>query len=131
MGDSTHTLEGVSSLTVRQGDITLFVDVENFTIVARDNTERYDFGWGEKYITEDTTYAIRETKVVLNDEGIAFKVVKAGKPVTRTASIEIDEWTVEQINAAQKVCGAPEKAIPTWVRDSGKQYVEFKWEDSV
>jgi hypothetical protein len=105
--------------------------VEDFTIVAIEREERGYDPYLYKTLKLETTYAIKGSPIVLNDDGIAFKVVKAGKPVTRTVSIEIDEWTVEQITAAQKACGAPEKAIPTWVRDGGKQYVEFKWEDSV
>lgn len=126
MTQSNYTLEGVSSLTVRQGGITLFLDVEDFTVVADRTYKYYDPTW-----SPECTYAIKECAVVVDDEGTAFKIVKAQKPVTRTVSIEIDEWSMEQITTAQSACGAPERAVPTWVRDGGKQYVEFKWEDNV
>lgn len=132
---STHTLKGVSSLTVRQGDITLFMDVEDFTVEAHhgeqeDVYSEYSMDPIRVFKWSTPDYAIRSSRIVLNDD-IAFKVVKKQRAVTRTVSIEIEEWTVAQINEARIATGAPETATPTWVRDSGKQYVEFKWEESV
>lgn len=132
MTESKHTLEGVSSLTVRNGDTTLFLDVDDFTIEVKDEHDDVEVWSGyDKYTFMNAqTYSIRGSTIPLNEEGYAFKVVQKKTPVVRRATIEIEEWTVAQINAARIAVGAPEDAIPTYLRADGKHHVEFKWEES-
>lgn len=121
-------------MTVRNGDITLFLDVDDFTIEVHDPEDEIytDYSWSPIRLKSGLpNYTIRSSTIPLDEEGIAFKMVKAGKPVTRTVSIEIEEWTVAQINEAQKATGAPPDAVPNYLRQDGKHHVEFKWEEQV
>lgn len=121
---SETTLSGVSSLTVKHGDTTIFMDVEDFTIVADDG--RW-FDDGLDMWLPYTTYSIKEMGVVLDNKGVAYTVVKQ-KPVVRTAEIEVEGWSMGQIKAAQSACSAPEDAAVSCVRDGDRVWVHFEWE---
>lgn len=124
---SEHTLTGVSSLTVRNGDITLFMDVENFTVeVHEDYNEMHSTMFYEPTVIfrDNSHYTIRGTLRV-DDKGTAYTLVKDRKPFVRTARIEMEDRTMDNIKAFLEAVKAPKEAVITVV----KNVVKVEWED--
>jgi hypothetical protein len=69
---STYQLKGVSSLTVRNGDITLFLDVDDFAIeVHEPEDEIYsDYTWEPmKFKSSLPSYTIRSSVIPVDKDG--------------------------------------------------------------
>lgn len=129
---SSYKVDGVSSLTLKNGDLTILMEVEDFVIDVKDRYDNIDtfFGFEPPIYKTEETYSIRGSLSV-DDNGHAFVVHKQRKSVVRTARIELDRWDVSQIVEAQKATGAPDEAAVRHVRESDKTYVEFEWEELV
>lgn len=126
---STRTFEGVSTLTVKQGDITLEAKVEDLTVEVVERFDSINYGFGSKLFKSDATYAIRHTKMVPDEDGKYMTIRKdLKKPVLRTARIEVEAFTTALLEAARIACEAPESAeISTYTHDEKKE-VRFAWQ---
>jgi hypothetical protein len=130
-------LEGVSSVEVNHEGTTFVFDVQNLIIEADDHepNSRDDYeSWlmwehrrtyDSKFIhTDPTTYAIKGS-MKPDSEGVWFKIMVKQNPVSRTASLEVANGSLPELERARKRCGAPSDAV--WGYADG--YVTFTWEE--
>lgn len=132
-------LKGVSSVEVNSADGTTFVfDVEDLTIVADDGEPdpREDYhGWimwveAQNYKNQfwkpHVTYAIKGS-MKPDSNGVAFTMQVPVNPIVRTASIEVANDSLPELERARKRCGAPSDA--SWAFYDDPKQVEFSWRE--
>lgn len=134
-------LKGVSSVEVNSADGTIFAfDVEDLVISADDgepdSAQDYEawLRWRqrERYSNQfwapNITYAIRGS-MKPDSKGVAFTMTKPVNPVVKTASIQVDSYTLPVLESARKACGAPTDAI--WdtlpIPHSDSYTLTFSW----
>lgn len=128
MSRQESVVEGVSQVTVKNGDTTFFFDVENLVISYDDGYSGYDFS-SDDLLPQTENYAIR-ARMVPSGDGYYYKVVK---PVRRetvlcTAEIATEGFEPAQIESARKRVEAPDTAFYERIWDeAGKVSVKFKW----
>lgn len=130
-------LKGVSSVEVNSADGTIFVfDVEDLVITADDGepdaNEDYHgwLSWVEaqnyknSFWAPHVTYAIKGS-MKPNSEGVAFTMQLPPESISRTATLEVANGSLPELERARKRVGAPADAV--WGYSEG--HVTFTWEE--
>jgi hypothetical protein len=124
-------VEGVSQVTVKNGDTTFFFDIENLVIEEDDGYGDDVWEMGDYNRFRDTTYAIKGS-MVRSGDGYYYRVVKpvVKTPVLRTAEIEVGDFEPHNVEAARIKAEAPDGAFYSRVWDSnGNTKVRFEWSE--
>ena len=131
MEQSSSTFGGVSHVVVTCGDITLECDVENLRVVNEEEWGEVSDGFGYPVSTykENSEFFLDKARMVENSEGHYYTIRKGvKKAVDHTARIDVDTFTVANLEAARIAAGAPEHAeMVTHVSSHGKD-VTFVWQ---